>query len=75
MVRNSSFDVNEVVFTEGRSAVLLVIVLGADLLVSGLAFAWEAVEEVVMVVGCREGEAPVACWRSLPCSAMRDGPS
>ena len=53
----------------------VVVVLGADLVLSSLAFAWEAVEEVVMVVGCREGEAPVACWRSLPCSAMRDGPS
>ena len=38
-----------------------VAVLGADLVVPGLAFAWEAVEEVVMVVGCKEGEAPFAC--------------
>ena len=61
MVRNSSFDVNDVVFTEGWPAVLVVVILGADLVVSGLAFAWEAVEEVVTVVGCREGEAPAAC--------------
>lgn len=40
---------------------LVVVVLRAELVVSGLAFAWEALEEVVMVVGCREGEAPVAC--------------
>lgn len=61
VVRNSSFDVNDVVFTEGWPAVLLVVVFGADLMVSGLAFAWEAVEEVVIFVGCRDGEAPVAC--------------
>lgn len=61
MVRNSSFDVNDVVFTEGWPAVLIVVVLVADFVASGLAFAWEAVDELVMVVGCREGEAPVAC--------------
>ena len=61
MVRNSSFEVNEIVFTEGWPAVLVVVVLGANLVVSGLAFAWEAVEEVVMLVGGWEGEAPVAC--------------
>lgn len=75
VVRNSSFESNEVVLTDGWPAVLVVVILGADLVVSGLAFAWEAVEEVVIVVGCREGDAPVACWRSLPCSAMRAGPS
>lgn len=61
MVRNSSFDVKDVVFTEAWPAVVVVVVLGADLVVLGLAFAWEAVEELVMVVGCREGEAPVTC--------------
>ena len=61
MVRNSSFDVKDVVFTEVWPAVVVVVVLGADLVVLGLAFAWEAVEELVMVVGCREGEAPVTC--------------
>ena len=61
MVRNSSFDVNDVVFTEGWPAVWVVVVLEADLVVSGFAFAWDAEEEVVMVVGCRVFEAPDAC--------------
>lgn len=61
MVRNSSFEVNDVVFREEWPAMLVVVDLRADLVISGLAFACEAVEEVVMVVGCREGEAPVAC--------------
>lgn len=61
MVRNSSFEVNDVVFREEWPAMLVVVDLRADLVISGLAFAWEAVEEAVMVVGCREGEAPVAC--------------
>ncbi len=39
MVRNSSFEVNDVVFTDAWPAVLVVVVLGADLVVSGLAFA------------------------------------
>lgn len=61
MVRNSSFDVNDVVFTEEWPAVFVVVVLEAGLVVSGLAFAWDAEEEVVMVVPCRDGEAPDAC--------------
>ena len=51
VVRNSSFEFKEVVLTDKWPAVLVVVILGADLVVSGLAFAWEAVEEVVIVVG------------------------
>ena len=61
VVRNSSFDVNDAVFTEGWPAAFVVVFCGADLVVLGLALAWEAVEEVVTVAGCSEGEAPVAC--------------
>ena len=69
-------DVREVVFTEGWPAVLLVVVVvGSGLVVLGLALVCAAVELIVIVVGCSDGEAPVACCKSLPCSAMSAGPS
>jgi len=73
-VRNSSVEVRVVVFTEGWPAVLVVVVLEADFVVFGFAFVIEAVDDVVIVVGCIVGLAPVACCRSLPCSAIRAGP-
>ena len=72
MVRNSSVEVRLVVFTEGWPAVFVVVVLGVDFVVSGFAFVIEAVDDVTMV-GCMPGGLPVACCRSLPCSAMRAG--
>ena len=74
MVRNSSVEVKVVVLTEGWPAVFVVVVLGADLVVFGFAFVIEAVDEVVIVVGCSVGAAPVACCMSLPCSVIKAGP-
>ena len=39
-----------------------------------LAFVWAAVEEVLVFL-YDSGPWPGACWMSLPCSAMRAGPS
>lgn len=74
MVRNSSVDVKLVVFTEEWPAMFEMVVFGSDLMVLAFAFICEAVDDVVTVVGCRDGAAPVACCRSLPCSVMRAGP-
>ena len=78
-MRNSSVDVTVVVLTDGPPFVVVVVEVDVGLVVDeGFAFAWAAVEEVVTVVGVAtplEGFEPVACWRSLPCSAMRAGPS
>ena len=72
VVRNSSVDMTVVVFT-ARLLPVDVVANGFD--ADGLAFACVAEEDVVTVVGTKEGDAPVACWRSLPCSAIRSGPS
>ena len=45
-----------------------------DFEVLDLAFDWAAVEEVVVFL-YGSGPWPGACWMSLPCSAMRAGPS
>ena len=73
-VRNSSLEVTVVVLINGP---LLPPEVAVELDL-GFAFAWAAVEEVVMVVGVAnpdEGLEPGACWISLPCSAMSVGPS
>ena len=75
VVRNSSEEVTVVVLTRGPFLPAEVNVF-AD--VDGLALAWAAVEEVVMVVGVAtplEGLEDAVCWRSLPCSEMRAGAS
>lgn len=41
----------------------------------GLAIAWAAVEEVVIVVGIVDAGELVGCWIALPCSEMMAGPS
>lgn len=72
-MRNSSEELTVVVLTEGPF--LVVDVEGCEDDGAGLAFAWAAVEEFMIVVGMADADVSVACWMSLPCSAMRAGPS
>ena len=76
VVRNSSVDVISVVLTEGPEVVVEEdFCADAVDVVVVLELVWETLEEDVIFVDCSVGVAPVACWRSLPCSAMRVGPS
>lgn len=72
-MRNSSEELTVVVLTEGPF--LVVEVEGCEGDGAALAFAWAAVEEFMMVVGTAGADELDACWMSLPCSAMRAGPS
>lgn len=72
-MRNSSEELTVVVLTDGPFFV--VEVEGREDDGAGLAFAWAAVEEFTIVVGTVDAGESVACWMSLPCSAMRAGPS
>ena len=65
------------VLTDGPPFVLVVDV-EVNFVEDGLALAWVAVEDVVIVVGVAtplDGLEPGTCWRSLPCSVIRAGPS
>jgi len=80
-VRNSSVAVTVVVLT--RAALELdweVVVFDEAVVVEdGFAVAWAVVEEVALLVGVAKPldglESGGACWRSLPCSLIRAGPS
>lgn len=72
-MRNSSEELTVVVLTEGPF--LVVDVEGCEDDGAGLAFAWAALEEFMIVVGMADADESVVCWMSLPCSVMRAGPS
>lgn len=41
----------------------------------GLAWAWAALDEVILLVGSMFSFKPVACCKSFPCSVMSAGAS